>query len=463
MAQDLNANSTQRPAVERQSFASDRQTKPDVSVDITEAPASKDEPRRPLSKKQKITESLQKTKDVLYQYAKFIGPGFMVAVAYIDPGNYATDVAAGASFRFALLFVILMSNMFAIFLQSLSVKLGTVTGKNLAENSREHLPKWMNIVIYVLAEVAIIATDVAEVIGFAIALNVLGNVPLVAGCAISIVDVLIILLFYNPSGSTKAVRMFEYFVMLLVLEGIYQARLSSSLKDSIKLAAFLAIKTCLNFSVVETAVSLFTFALFVNSAILIVAGASLFNTPGAGDADLFGIHDLLSSTVAPAAGTIFALALLLSGVSAGIVCTIAGQMVSEGSLRWTIKPWIRRMITRSISITPSIIIAGAVGRSGLSAALVASQVCLSVILPFVSAPLIYFTCRDRFMTISAVNSRGDNLARDETGDNMSEKEVQTEDVKMTNSRLTSASALVIWLVIVVMNVTLLVLIGLGKA
>ncbi|GME37558.1 Natural resistance-associated macrophage protein [Neofusicoccum parvum] len=538
MTQDLNANSTQRPAVESESFASDRQTKPDVSVDITKAPASNDEPRRPLSKKQKITESLQKTKDALYQYAKFIGPGFMVAVAYIDPGNYATDVAAGASFRFALLFVILMSNMFAIFLQSLSVKLGTVTGKNLAENSREHLPKWMNIVIYVLAEVAIIATDVAEVIGFSIALNVLGNVPLVAGCAISIVDVLIILLFYNPSGSTKAVRMFEYFVMLLVLgvvfcfcfqlslikntsfgevirgylpskavvqsEGLYQAcgilgatvmphslylgsglvqprlrefdrqlsaangeKPDNSSTDSVAAAEYRpsvqAIKTCLNFSVVETAVSLFTFALFVNSAILIVAGASLFNTPGAGDADLFGIHDLLSSTVAPAAGTIFALALLLSGVSAGIVCTIAGQMVSEGSLRWTIKPWIRRMITRSISITPSIIIAGAVGRSGLSAALVASQVCLSVILPFVSAPLIYFTCRDRFMTISAVHSPGDNLARDETGDNMSEKEVKTEDVKMTNSRFTSVSALVIWLVIVVMNVTLLVLIGLGKA
>ncbi|GME38779.1 manganese transporter [Neofusicoccum parvum] len=281
-------------------------------------------------------------------------------IAYIDPRNYATNITASASFRFALLFVILISNMFTIFLQSLSVKLGTVTGKNLAENSREHLPKWINIVIYVLTEVVIIATDVAKVIGFAIALNVLGNVPLVAGCAISIIDVLIILLFYNLSGSTKAVRMFEYFVMLLVL-----ARLLSSLKDSIKLAAFLAIKTCLNFLVVETTVSLFTFALFINSAILIVAGASLFNTLGAGDADLFGIYDLLSSTVAPAAGTIFALALLLSGVSAGIVYTIT--------------------------------------------------------------------------------------------------EVKTENVKMTNSRFTSVSALVIWLVIVVMNVTLLVLIGLGKA
>lgn len=151
-----------------------------------------------------------------------------------------------------------------------------------------------------------------------------------------------------------------------------------------------AIRSCLSYSILENSISLFTFALFVNSAILIVAGASLYTVTGADNADLFGIHELLSSTMAPIPGTIFALALLLSGTSAGIVCTIAGQMVSEGQLSWAVKPWVRRLITRSISITPSIVIAGAVGKDGLSAALEGSQVALSVILPFVSAPLIFF-------------------------------------------------------------------------
>ncbi|KFY31878.1 hypothetical protein V493_00717, partial [Pseudogymnoascus sp. VKM F-4281 (FW-2241)] len=158
-----------------------------------------------------------------------------------------------------------------------------------------------------------------------------------------------------------------------------------------------AIRSSLKYSIVELTISLLTFALFVNSAILILAGASL---PGsAAEASLFDIHALLASTIAPAAGTVFALALLFSGISAGIVCTIAGQMVSEGALRWTAAPWLRRLITRSISITPSIIIAAAVGKDGLTAALNGSQVALSVALPFVSAPIIYFTCRSRYMTV----------------------------------------------------------------
>jgi len=179
-------------------------------------------------------------------------------------------------------------------------------------------------------------------------------------------------------------------------------RSSSSVAEDEKYRPSLAaIKSCLNYSIIELAISLFTFALFVNSAILIVAGASLSDLPEkeVDNADLFSIHDLLSKSIAPAAGTIFALALLLSGTSAGIVCTIAGQMVSEGQLNWTVKPWVRRIMTRSISITPSIIIAGAVGRDGLSAALEGSQVALSVILPFVSAPLIWFTCRTAVMSV----------------------------------------------------------------
>jgi metal iron transporter len=209
-----------------------------------------------------------------------------------------------------------------------------------------------------------------------------------------------------------------------------------------------AIRSCLKYSIIELATSLFSFALFVNSAILIVAGASLYPKTEATDADLFGIHALLSQNLSKAAGTIFALALLLSGTSAGIVCTMAGQMVSEGMLNWTIKPWMRRLVTRAISITPSIIIAAAVGRDGLNRALTASQVVLSVILPFVTAPLLWFTCRSGIMSV-----QGDGSAR-ANRDGM---------INMRNGWIVTVLAVLIWLVLVVMNMALLVLVGLGKA
>jgi len=215
--------------------------------------------------------------------------------------------------------------------------------------------------------------------------------------------------------------------------------------------SFAAIRSCMKYSIIELTLSLFTFALFVNSAILIVAGASLYGKPGADEADLWGIHDLLSNSIAPAAGLIFALALLLSGISAGIVCTMAGQMVSEGMLNWSIRPWLRRVITRSISIIPSIIIAAAVGKKGLDKTLNASQVVLSVILPFVTAPLIYFTCRNRYMTVPT-----DRAAH-------GEGHPQPEGVGMRNNILVCILGVIIWLIIAVMNVALLVLIGMGKA
>lgn len=160
----------------------------------------------------------QEVRRVGVKFAKFIGPGFMIAVAYIDPGNYATDAAAGASYRFRLLFMVLLSNIFAIFLQALCIKLSTVTGLNLAEMNKAHCPPWLNYVLWFFGEAAVIATDIAEVIGFAIALNLLApKLPIVAGCAISIVDVMFILIFYRPEGSMKALRVFECFVMLLVM------------------------------------------------------------------------------------------------------------------------------------------------------------------------------------------------------------------------------------------------------
>jgi metal iron transporter len=203
-----------------------------------------------------------------------------------------------------------------------------------------------------------------------------------------------------------------------------------------------AIRSCLSYSIAELIISLFTVALFVNSAILIVSGASLYTIDGSADASLFGVHDLLSDTLAPAAGTLFALGLLFSGTSAGIVCTIAGQIVSEGQLNWSVKPWVRRLITRSISIVPSIIIAGAVGDAGLTNALQASQVALSIILPFTSAPLIWFTCRRKIMTVQDAST--------------------PEGINMQNNRITALFGVLIWLLLVVLNVALIVLFAEGQ-
>ncbi|KAK5659517.1 hypothetical protein OQA88_719 [Cercophora sp. LCS_1] len=491
---------------------------------------------------------LARLKAIFLTYLQFVGPGFMIAVAYIDPGNYATDIAAGASYRFKLLFIVLLSNLFAILLQSLAIKLGTVTGLDLASSCRAFLPRWLNYLLYGLAEIAIIATDIAEVIGTAIALNLLiPQLPLVAGCALSILDVMLILLFYDPSGSMKGLRFFEAFVCLLVLgvvvcfciqlslitdtsvgevfrgylpsgaiveqQGLYQAcgilgatvmphslflgsgivqpRLrdydtkrgllptepasaTSSVSNGYEKVYYIpseaAIKHSLKYAIFELATSLFTFALFVNSAILVVAGASLYNNPDAiGEEDIFAIHALLSRSISPAAGTIFALALLLSGVSAGIVCTIAGQMVSEGALNWKMKPWLRRLVTRSISITPSIVIAGAVGRSGLNTALMASQVALSSVLPFITAPLIYFTCLNKYMTVQPGMARlcteddGQRALFARRGGGWYNRDGHVGGVKMANSWWLAIIAGAVWLIIAVMNIANLVLLGLGQA
>ncbi|CAI6091903.1 unnamed protein product [Clonostachys chloroleuca] len=473
-------------------------------------------------------------KKVVVKFGSFIGPGFMISVAYIDPGNYSTGVAAGATFEYRLLFVVLMANLFAIFLQTLCIKLGTVSGLNLAQCCRLFLPPWMNYILYFFAEAAIIATDIAEVIGFAIGLNLLiPAIPLVAGCAISIVDVMLLLLFYNPHGTMRGLRLFELFITFLVLgvvvcfciqlslikhtsigtvfrgflpsdairqsEGLYQAcgilgatvmphslylgsgivqprlreydeshGLAPETRDNIDdssedgkdyyIPSLQAIKHCYRFSAIELAISLFTFALFVNSAIVIVSGASLFDNPAAPEADIFGIHDLLSRSISPAAGTIFALSLLLSGVSAGIVCTISGQMVSEGALRWKVRPWLRRLITRSISIIPSVVIAAAVGRSGLNDALNASQVVLSIVLPFVTAPLIYFTSRVRYMTIAPGSDRSGGVATTSEAGGARE----AGSTSMENSWYTTTFGILLWITMAVLNVANLVLLGLGK-
>ncbi|KAI1177994.1 natural resistance-associated macrophage protein-domain-containing protein [Nemania sp. FL0916] len=511
----------------------------------------------------------------VFTLGKFVGPGFLVAVAYIDPGNYSTGISAGASFRFRLLFITLLSNLFAILLQCLAAKLGTVTGLNLAEACRAFLPRWLNYFLYFLAEAAIIATDIAEVIGTAIALNLLiPALPLVAGCALSILDVFVILFFYRPKDSMKGLRLFEIFVMALVLtvvvcfaiqlslikdadpgevfrgylpsdvvtksdalyqacgilgatvmphslylgSGVVQSRLreydtkrgllpagspgytTEDAKTGNKtyyVPSLAAINYSLKYTYTEVATTLVTFALFVNSAILIVAGASLYGNDQVQDADIFSIHDLLSASISPFAGVIFALALLFSGVSAGIVCTISGQMVCEGALRWRMRPWLRRLVTRSIAVTPAIIIAGATGRNLLNDALNGTQVVLSIVLPFVSAPLIWFTCFDKYMAVrpggAGVRVEGseghdhedgdndnDNIDDDE-GDNTNNNNNNSSNigigtrgsddreigpgvpdvVRMANPWYISVMAVAVWLIIVVLNVANLVLLGRG--
>ena len=351
-----------------------------------------------------------------------------------------------------------------------------------------------------------------------------------AGCAITVVDVLVILIFWSPTGSLKRLRYFEFFVVALVLgvvicfcvelgfihdqkrtalgdvlkgylpssavvdgQGLYlscgilgatvmphslylgsgmvQPRLRDfdtkignsvpNITDSgskvFYRPSIAAIRSCMSYSVTEVVFSLCVFALFVNSSILIVAGASLTTSSKAETGDLFGIHDLLSKTLAPAAGTVFALALLLSGTSAGIVCTIAGQILSEGALNWKIAPWLRRFATRTISIIPSIIIAGAIGKDGLSAALNATQVALSVALPFISAPLIYFTCRNKYMVVGGL----ERVGRQDVDGGLDVDE-EPEPIKMRNHWVLSSFAVLIWLIIAMMNVSLLVFLGLGK-
>ncbi|ABN67611.2 manganese transporter [Scheffersomyces stipitis CBS 6054] len=474
----------------------------------------------------------------LRKYMSFVGPGLLISVAYMDPGNYATGITAGASNRYSLLFFVFLSNIIAIFLQSLCIKLGSVTGYDLARCCREYLPRWLNIILWILAECAIIATDVAEVIGSAIALNILLKVPLPAGVVITIVDVLFVLAAYrNDTSSTKFVKMFEYAVGLLVMavvicfaielsqihanaaqvfrgfvpskemfddggmtiatsiigstvmihslflgSGLVQPRLreydvvhghvnlndlyDNSSDEDEKAAAkskrdveadyfyhkykpsYQSIKYSLKYSIIELTLTLLTLALFVNSAILIVAGSSLYDTPEAVDADLYTIHYLLSKNLAPVVGTIFMLALLFSGQSAGIVCTIAGQIVSEGHINWTVKPWMRRLITRAISIIPCLIISLCIGRNGLSTALNVSQIVISILLPPLTAPLIYFTCKKTIMKVELPEEMNTEGIKGIVED----KDTKKRYKYLGNNWITAVIAVLIWLFISVLNV-----------
>ncbi|KAL2071625.1 hypothetical protein VTL71DRAFT_12860 [Oculimacula yallundae] len=477
-------------------------------------------------------QSIRKYAAVMVKFGKFVGPAGIISVAYIDPDNFQTSISSGVQFKFKLLFMVLISNLIAIFLQSLSVKLGSVTGMDLAQMNKAHLPKWLNIGLWFIAEASIIATDIGQVIGTAIAINILiPKIPLTAGCALSIVDTLFILYFYRPDGSMRGLRLFELFVGTFVIaificfcielsyikdtpvghvfkgflpskavfqgEGLYQScailggtlmphtiylgtglaqprlrefdvrndtykeKLNSSRPSALKLykPSLSAIKACMNYSIAELIITLFIISIFVNSAILIIAAASL--SEEAGEADLWGMYDLFQETISKAAGTIFALSLLFSGISAGIVATMAGQMVFEGAFNWTIRPFYRRLITRVVALIPGIIIAAVLGRDGVAAALNGANVVLSVALIFLTFPLIWYTNFNKYMMVETESAASvDTFEVLDEGD-VERVEPESPKVSMANNWPTAIAGGIIWVIIAFMNIATLTLLGLG--
>jgi manganese transport protein len=363
----------------------------------------------------------------------FAGPGYLVAVGYMDPGNWATGIAGGSQFGYALLSVILMSNLMAVLLQGLSSKLGIVTGRDLAQACRDHYSRPVALGLWVLCELAIAATDLAEVIGSAIALNLLFGIPLAWGVGLTALDVLLVLYLQN-----KGFRLIEALVIALVatigvcfLFEIIRSRpdaaavargfvpSSEILRNSSMLYIALGIlgatvmphNLYLHSSIVQTrkyeenatgkreavryafadSTIALTFALFINAAILTVAAATFHTSGNTEVAEIQDAHKLLTPLLGAGASTVFALALLASGQSSTLTGTLAGQIVMEGFLNIRLRPWLRRLITRGIAIVPAAITAILYGESGTAKLLVFSQVVLSLQLSFAVFPLVRFT------------------------------------------------------------------------
>ena len=363
----------------------------------------------------------------------FAGPGYLVAVGYMDPGNWATDLAGGSRFGYALLSVILISNLMAVLLQGLSCKLGIVTGRDLAQACRDTYSRPVVWALWFMCEIAIAACDLAEVIGSAIALNLLFGISLPVGVAITALDVLLLLYLQN-----KGVRVLEALVITLVAtvgacfafemvlarpdvagilkgfvptvdiitnrEKLYIAigilgatvmphnlYLHSSIVQTRKYAENAeGRREAVRYAFVDSTIAL-SMALFINAAILIVAAASFHTTGNSGVAEIQDAFKLLTPLLGAGASTVFALALLASGQNSTLTGTLAGQIVMEGFLDIRIRPWLRRLITRLIAIVPAVIVAIVGGESGTAKLLVLSQVILSLQLSFAVFPLVMFT------------------------------------------------------------------------
>src|ERR1700732_2193765 len=377
----------------------------------------------------------------------FAGPGYLVAVGYMDPGNWATDIAGGSKFGYSLLSVILLSNLMALFRQALSPKLGIATGRDLAQACRENYSRPTAMFLWVVCEIAIAACDLAEVLGSAVALKLLFGLPLLAGVLITALDVLIVLALQGRGfrlieifvvtliASIAACFAYEIFFaqplwrhaalgfiphleilrnreMLYIAIGILGATvmphnlyLHSSIVQTRAFGSSVRDRReALRYAVFDSTLAL-GFALFVNAAILIL-GAAAFHTRGLHDvAEIADAYKLLSPVLgASFASTLFACALLASGQNSTLTGTLAGQIVMEGFLDIRLKPWVRRLITRAIAIIPAVLVIGFAGEGKVTSLLIFSQVVLTFQLPFAVIPLIQFT-GNRLKMGELVNSR----------------------------------------------------------
>ncbi len=364
----------------------------------------------------------------------YAGPGYLVAVGYMDPGNWATDLAGGARFGYTLLSVILLSNLIAILLQGLSAKLGIVTGRDLAQACRDHYSRPVSLFLWVICEIAIAACDLAEVIGSAIALNLLFGIPLPWGIAITALDVLVVLYLQQ-----QGFRLLEALVLALIatVAGCFLFEIliskpdpaavfsglipsASILKDPDKLYIAIGIlgatvmphnlylhssvvqtrsyqetpagqREAVKYAFIDSTVAL-SFALFINAAILVVAAATFHRAGETGVAEIQDAYRLLTPLLGvTGASAVFAFALLASGQNSTLTGTLAGQIVMEGFLNIRIRPWLRRLITRTIAIVPAAVTAIFFGEHGTAQLLIFSQVILSLQLSFAVFPLVRFT------------------------------------------------------------------------
>jgi manganese transport protein len=364
----------------------------------------------------------------------FAGPGYLVAVGYMDPGNWATDLAGGARYGYTLLSVILIANVMAIVLQSLAARLGIASGRDLAQACRDSFSKPVTIALWVLCEIAIAACDLAEVIGSAIALNLLFDVPLIWGVILTALDVLVILFLQH-----RGFRYVEALVVALILliagsfavelwlarpdplgvvggflprsvilrdqEMLYIAigilgatvmphnlYLHSSIVQTRKYTDSLDSKReAIRFATIDSTFALM-FALFINAAILVMAAATFNGTPYENVAEIHDAYLLLSPLLGTTmASVLFAVALLCSGQNATLTGTLAGQIVMEGFINLRLRPWLRRLITRLLAIVPAVIVIALYGDAGTGPLLILSQVILSLQLPFAVFPLVAFT------------------------------------------------------------------------
>lgn len=364
----------------------------------------------------------------------FAGPGYLVAVGYMDPGNWATDLGGGSRFGYTLLSVVMISSLMAMFLQALSAKLGIVTGRDLAQACRDHYSPPVRIILWILCELAIVACDLAEVLGSAVALQLLFGLPLLAGVIITGLDVLIVLAMQGSGfrwiealvvcliATIAGCFAYEIFVsqplwreaagglipaaeilrnrdMLYIAIGILGATvmphnlyLHSSIVQTRAFGhVFEQKREAIRFAIIDSTVALF-FAFFINAAILVL-GAAAFHQAGMTEvADIGDAYRLLTPVLgASLASTLFAVALLCSGQNSTLTGTLAGQIVMEGFLRLRLKPWMRRLVTRSLAIVPAALVIGMAGERAATSLLILSQVVLSFQLPFAVVPLVQFT------------------------------------------------------------------------